>query len=252
MKKIVISSQKGGVGKTTTAFMLADGLAREQYRVLALDSDPQCNLTGLCDFEEKSGRANVFGLMRGDIGAEDAICRTQFGFDLIPCVPDVSELAGSVSREYRLQRALQEVSGLYDAVVIDTPPSLGLLTKAALIAGDLVVIPMSPDGFSRSGAEQLCETIRQVKNNRNQKIRISGFLLTRTDRTKLTGLVREQVRQMAQDAGTKLYEAEIRQSVAVRESQFYRKSLFSGSGAAVKDARTFISEFVQDEFLPQE
>ena len=247
MKRIVISSQKGGVGKTTTAAMLAEGLARNSFRILAADMDPQCNLTNLCDCKKLPPRHNMYGLMRGDCGAADSAAATQYGFDLIPSVPDVSEVMSSASREYRLRRALSEVSNRYDAVIINTPPSLGLLTVASLIAADVVIIPMSPDSFSEAGARQLGATISQVKKNRNSGIRIGGILLTRTDRTKLTAAVRERALTLAAELGTKVYESEIRQSVVIREAEFYRRSLLAGNSAVVKDCRAFIEEFIRDE-----
>lgn len=247
MKRIVISSQKGGVGKTTTAAILAEGLARNGFRTLAADMDPQCNLTNLCDFKKLPPRHNMYGLMRGDCGAAECAAATQYGFDLIPGVPDISELSSSVSREYRLRRALTEVSDRYDAAVIDTPPSLGLLTVASLIAADVVIIPMSPDGFSEAGARQLGGTISQVKKNRNAGIRIGGILLTRTDRTKLTAAVHERAEQLAREIGTKVYETKIRQSVVIREAEFYRRSLLAGNSAAVKDCLAFVAEFIRDE-----
>ena len=253
MKTIAFATQKGGQAKTTSTAQVAAGLHSKGYRVLTVDADPQGNLTSLYDLDgwtPEDVTHSIYGLMRGDCTATEAIRRTQYGFDLIPSVID---LAGAdmefsmTGREHKLGRALLPLQEDYDVCLIDCPPSLGVLTVNALTAADAVIIPVSPDAFALSGLQQLYRTIQTVQEFCNQDLKIGGVLLTRMDRTNLSEAIHGILEQSARILHTKLYSQTIRQAVAVRESQFFRTDLLQEATAAADDYRKFVDELESEE-----
>lgn len=253
MKTIAFATQKGGQGKTTTTAQTAAGLFSKGYKVLVIDSDPQGNLTSLYDLDgwtPEDTVHSIYGLMRGDCVASEAIRRTQYGFDLIPSVID---LAGAdlefsqTGREHKLKRALLPVQEDYDVCLIDCPPSLGVLTVNALTAADAVIVPLTPDAFALSGLQQLHKTFVTVQEFCNPNLKIGGVLLTRMDRTNLSEAVHGILEQSAQILHTKLYAQTIRQAVSIRESQFFRTNLLQEATAAADDYKKFVDELESEE-----
>jgi chromosome partitioning protein len=194
---MVVSNQKGGVGKTTTAISLGAALVADGQRVLIVDLDPQANATSGLGASKATPNA-VYGVLLKQQRLSDSIVSTaQDGLDLVPSGPDMAgaevELVPLLAREYRLREALREPHG-YDTVVVDCPPSLGLLTVNALAAGDAVVIPVQCEYYALEGLAQLLATIEAVRERLNDRLEVLAIVLTMEDRrNRLSLQVVEQV-----------------------------------------------------------
>lgn len=196
-----LANQKGGVGKTTTAVSLAAFLAHAGKRVLLIDADPQANATSSLGVDKNALSRSMYDVL---IGAEPlsgvlTITRCE-GLDLAPSAPELAgaevELVGAPGRETRLRRALEGIRPRYDFVLIDTPPSLGLLTLNALTASDGVIIPVQCEYLPLEGLTQLLHTIDLVRQNLNPSLEIRGLVMTLYDvRTNLGRQVIEEVRR---------------------------------------------------------
>lgn len=251
MKVITLANQKGGVGKTSTAQILAKGLSNRNYKVLGIDCDPQCNFSLVCGMEPDEEHLTLYDILNQQASIQDVAVTAQIGADIVPgnlMLCDADRRFTKVGSEYILKEALENVCG-YDFVVIDTAPSLGILTINALVATDFLIVPMTPDYFSFQGLEQLKENIRSVKKYYNKDLKISGILLTRCDRTGLTGMMKEDIVIAAESMDTKVFASTIRQGVAIRESQFLHSDIFKESPKAnvTKEYNSFIDEFLESE-----
>ena len=198
-RTIVIANQKGGVGKTTTAINLGDALARRGNKVLLIDCDPQANATAGLGISV-GDRPSTYDLLLGDASLPDVTMPT--GFDRLSIVPATSDLAGAeveltavMARESRMTQALEGGIEAYDIVIIDCPPSVGLLTINALTAADEVIVPVQCEYLALEGLGQFTSTLELVRRNLNQKLRMRGPLLTMYDRrTTLSQQVADEVR----------------------------------------------------------
>jgi chromosome partitioning protein len=196
---LVISNQKGGVGKTTTAISLGAAFVDRGQRVLIVDLDPQANATSGLGVS-KDPPNPVHGVLLRDRPLSAAITRTGVeGLDLVASGPDMAgaevELVPLMAREYRLKQALREATG-YDTVIVDCPPSLGLLTINALAAGDAVLIPVQCEYYALEGLAQLLNTIAAVRDRLNPGLEVLGIVLTMEDRrNRLSLQVIEEVRR---------------------------------------------------------
>ena len=234
-KTIAVSNQKGGVGKTTTALNLGVELANTGHRVLVVDADPQGSLTtslGIRSPDEL--QVTLKDIMQsviddGEINAERAVIKLNEGIDLIPSNIELSGmetyLLNAMSREYVLKNALADISRKYDYILIDTMPSLGLMTVNALAAADSVIIPCQPNFLSAKGLDLLFHTIARVRKQINPKLKIDGILLTMVDSR--TNNAKEIINSLRETVGTKIniFNAEIPRSVKVAESSLEMKSL---------------------------
>ena len=197
MNVLAISNQKGGVGKTTTAISLAAALAEKGSRVLLVDLDPQANATSGLGVSKHQPRS-VYGVLVRDEPLVEAILPTSVpGLDIVPSSPDMAgaevELVPLLAREFRLRDALPK-AGEYSTVLIDCPPSLGLLTVNALAAADAVLIPVQCEYYALEGLAQLLSTIDAVRTRLNARLEVLAIVLTMEDRrNRLSMQVTEEV-----------------------------------------------------------
>ena len=227
---IAIANQKGGVGKTTTAINLAAAFARRGKSVLLLDLDPQANSTiSFLDPEVIDFSAYDL-LMDGLETQRQAIYSTQLkGLDIIPARINLakveSKLVGDFDAPFRLKDRIEPLRSHYDVFVIDTPPTLGLITVNALVAATHVLIPIQSSYFALEGTDDLLETIEKVKTRPNPSLQVLGVLVTLHD--KRTTLAREVYEQIQRVFGSKMFETVITKSVRLEESPAYKESIFT-------------------------
>jgi chromosome partitioning protein len=196
---IAVVNQKGGVGKTTTAINLSAALAElYESRILMVDIDPQGNASSGLGLEKNSYRRCIYDSLVNGCDITDIIKKTEFGVDVAPSSIQLAgaeiELVGELSRENKLKKILEKVADVYDFIIIDCPPSLGLLTINALSAATDVLIPLQCEYFALEGLTQLLNTVKLIQSDLNDTIRILGILLTMADhRTNLTTQIIEEV-----------------------------------------------------------
>ena len=252
---ITVSNQKGGVGKTTTSAALAAGIAATGKRVLGVDLDPQGNL-GFCLGLEPSDSPTVLDALQGKVTTAEAVGRTEY-CDILPSDISLSSGVENVAagrRECILKDTLAPIIGLYDYVIIDTPPALNLLTVNAYVVSDFLIIPMGTDIMSLVGLSQLKETIESVQSSLNPDLKVMGILLTRFNRrTLLARDVLEMAGQLAGQIGTVVFETKIRNGVAIAEAPAHGESIFEYSprSAAVQDYQGFLEEIAETIHLKE-
>lgn len=248
-KVMAIANQKGGVGKTSTAFALAYGLASQGRRVLAIDADAQGNLSFAVGVQ--SGGPSIFGVLTQEAQLAQAIV-TATAFDVVPSSKNISQadaaLAGVIGRDHRLREGLETVRDNYDFVIIDCPPQLGAVTVNSLTAADFVIVPCQADAFSLQGISDLFATIGSVRKYSNPTLAVLGILVTKySPRTNLGKDLKETLSEMAAKLETRLFKSTIRDGVSLRECQLLQQSLFDyapTSGVAM-DYKAFIDEVVE-------
>lgn len=229
-KIIAVANQKGGVGKTTTSINLASGLAYLGKKVLLVDFDPQGNSSQGITGEDHDYPYSVYDVLMGEIDAETAIKTLKIPpLDLLPATVDLAgadlEMANfKVGREKMLKNKLDPIKENYDFILIDCPPSLGLLNTNALTAADSVLIPVQCEYYALEGLTQLLSTIRLVQRLFNEKLVIEGVLLTMFDaRTKLSVEVQQDVRKYFKE---RVYKSFIPRNIKLSEAPSRGQSIF--------------------------
>ena len=221
VKVIAIANQKGGVGKTTTSVNLSACLAELDKKVLLIDLDPQGNSTSGFGFDKTKIKQSVYNMLVNDIPAESLILKTQI--DNLMILPATIQLAGAeielvsiMSRETKLKRAVDSIKYDYDYVIIDCPPSLGLLTINALTAANSVLVPIQCEFYALEGLSQLMNTITLVQKNLNPALTLEGVVLTMFDaRTNLSIQVVDEVKNHFRH---KVYQTIIPRNVRLSEA----------------------------------
>ena len=222
-KIISIANQKGGVGKTTTSINLSTVLAKRNKKTLLIDTDPQGNATSGVGVE-KALEKSIYNVLIEDVKMEEAIMKTSIkNLDICPSNINLAgaevELVSMMSRETRLKEKLEEIKDKYDYIIIDCPPSLGLITLNAFTASNSVLIPVQCEYYALEGLGQLLNTIKLVKKHLNKSIEIEGALLTMFDtRTNLSKQVVDEVKGYF---GDKVYKTVIPRNVKLSEAPSY-------------------------------
>lgn len=198
---VAVVNQKGGVGKTTTCVNLSAAISSKGRKVLAIDCDPQGNLTSGFGIDKKILNKTTYEVLIGSADIKETIIKNRFeNLDVCPANVNLAgseiELVSMIAREYRLKDAIESVKDEYDYIFIDCPPSLGLLTLNALAASDSVIIPIQCEYYALEGLSQLSNTINLVRKHLNRHLEIDGVVLTMFDsRTNLSVEVVEEVRR---------------------------------------------------------
>ncbi|MEK3718538.1 MULTISPECIES: ParA family protein [unclassified Paenibacillus] len=229
-KIIAIANQKGGVGKTTTSVNLGASMATLGKRVLLVDIDPQGNTTSGVGVNKADVENCIYDILINEVNPQDTIQETRIeGLHIIPATIQLAgaeiELVSTISRELKLKKALNAVKANYDYIIIDCPPSLGILTINSLTAADSVIIPIQCEYYALEGLSQLLNTVRLVQKNLNPHLKIEGVLLTMLDaRTNLGIQVIEEVKKYFQE---KVYRTIIPRNVRLSEAPSHGQSIIT-------------------------
>lgn len=248
-KVISIANQKGGVGKTTTAINLSTILAKKGKKVLLIDADPQGNGTSGLGIN-KEQKFSIYDVLIEDIEIENTLQKTQIkNLDLCPSNINLAgaevQLVSMENREYKLRNKIENIRDKYDFIIIDCPPSLGLITLNSFTASDSVLIPVQCEYYALEGLGQLLNTIELVKKHMNKDIKIEGALLTMYDaRTNLSNQVVKEVKRYFEN---KVYKNVIPRNVKLSEAPSYGMpiTLYDPRSKGAKSYEKFVKEFIK-------
>jgi chromosome partitioning protein len=250
MRVIAVANQKGGVGKTTTSQAMCAGLAEKGYKVLGIDLDPQGNFSTACG----AGNFNVptiYELMKGEVETEEAVQHIQSGFDVISSnimLAGAEQELSQTGKEHRLKEVISPISGNYDFIIIDTPPSLGVLTVNAFTFASDIMIPTTAGIFAATGIGQLAKTVKNVQKYCNPNVEITGILFTRFNpRANISKQIKELTEQVSEYISAPIYKTYIRSAVVVEEAQANQEDIFTYADKSTvsEDYRAFIEEFLK-------
>ncbi len=252
-RKVAIINRKGGIGKTTTSLCFAEGLKNKGKRVLLVDLDQQHNSTKQYRVSIE-GVATVYDVLTNPkVDVREAIQHTEKFGDIIAgddwLVRAEEEMAALDSREYMLKDALEAVEDDYDFIIVDCPPSLGLVVKNVLVAVDEVVVPVLCDGYSVESYKTLAAQIEVVRQNKrlNPGIKVAGILVTQYEPAqRISRSYDDQLPEIAEADGTRVFDQRIRRCVKTREAQVLGVSLYDYAGdcTTAQDYRAFVDEYL--------
>ena len=248
-KIISISNQKGGVGKTTSSINIASYLAASEIPTLIIDMDPQANTTSGLGIEINSAQHSIYDVIIKDLNINEVIQKTKLEYlDIIPSSTQLVgaeiELVSEISREYMLKEALDTIKGKYKYIIIDSPPSLGLLTLNVLTASDSIIIPIQCEFYALEGLSQLLYTIRLVQKRLNEKLQIEGILVTMYDSR--LNLSKQVVKELVDYFDDKVYKTYIHRNVRLGEAPSHGKPilLYDASCVGAQDYMNLVSEML--------
>lgn len=253
MKVIAIVNQKGGVGKTTTAVNLSCGLAKKGYRVLAIDLDQQGHLTKSLGLKVENNTNTAFEWLMNSLPL-DIVIQRKNDIDIITADISLasleSELQKKLKREYVLCREINKLIADYDYVIIDSPPSIGIITINILTAADRVIIPFRPDFLSKDGVYRLLETIKEIREQEiNSRLKMSGFLPTMVDKRCNNEASFEEANELAKQYGGIVFDDGIRLAKVLSDAPGKGLSIFDydPKSPAAQDYQAFIDKFLEIE-----
>ena len=248
---IAVANQKGGVGKTTTAVNLSAALGEMGKKTLLVDSDPQGNSSSGVGIDRKHSRKTVYELLIGECGVEEILVHTDYqNLDILPSSMNLAaaelELISQEHREALLKKALLTLREVYDYIIIDCPPSLGIITTNALCAADTLLVPIQCEYYALEGLSQLMNSVRRVKRHYNEQLDLEGVLLTMYDgRLNLTQQVVEEVKKYFP---RKVFATTIPRTVRLSEAPSFGKPIlyFDRSSKGAKAYRELAKEVEQN------
>ncbi len=250
-KIIAIANQKGGVGKTTTAVTLSSLLAKKGKKVILIDADPQGNATSGVGVQQKTEKS-IYQLLVEEVTIEETLIQTNIN-QLKVCPSNINlagaevELVSMISREQRLKEKLEGIKNEQDYIIIDCPPSLGLITLNAFTAADSVLIPIQCEYYALEGLGQLINTINLVKKHLNRDLEIEGALLTMYDAR--TNLSNQVVTEVEKYFGDKVYKTVIPRNVKLSEAPSYGMPIteYDARSKGAKSYEKFVKEFLKKQ-----
>lgn len=250
MKVIAVANQKGGVGKTTTSHALSARLCKLGFKVLAIDLDPQGNLSSAFGVDNYN-KPTIYNLMKNEVTAKEVLQQAQNGVDVIPsnimlagCEQELSH----TGKEHRLKECIEPIKNNYDFIIIDTPPSLGVLTVNAFTAASDILIPTTAGIFAATGINQLNITVTSVKKYCNPNVNIMGILFTRFNpRVNISKQVKELTEEISEFISVPIYKTYIRSAIVIEEAQANHKDIFdyAESSTVSEDYKNFVDEFLK-------
>lgn len=249
-KIIAVANQKGGVGKTTTAITLSAMLAKKNKKIMLIDADPQGNATSGLGIEKQMEKS-VYEVLVEETTIKETLQQSNVK-NLEVCPSNINlagaevELVSMMSREHRLKEKLEEIEKEYDYIIIDCPPSLGLITLNAFTAADSVLIPIQCEYYALEGLGQLINTINLVKKHLNKELEIEGALLTMYDiRTNLSNQVVKEVKKYFED---KVYKSVIPRNIKLSEAPSYGMpiTIYDPRSKGAKSYDKFVKEFLKN------
>lgn len=249
-KIISVANQKGGVGKTTTTINLSTLIAKKGKKVLMIDADPQGNASSGVGLDRDDIELSIYDILIDEVEFDNVVKKTNIKkLDICPSNINLAgaevELVSVMSREHRLKEKLDKIKDNYDYIIIDCPPSLGLITLNAFTASDSVLIPVQCEYYALEGLGQLLNTINLVKKHLNKNLEIEGALLTMYDvRTNLSNQVVKEVKNYFND---KVYKNVIPRNVKLSEAPSYGMpiSLYDPRSKGAKSYEKFVKEFLK-------
>lgn len=245
---VTVCNRRGGTGKTLTVHSLGAGLLEREYSVLFIDLDSQCNLT--YDLGADTTGVTAYDVLTNRASITDGIQHVNGG-DILkgsPRLASADMILTETGKEYRLREQIEEIRERYSFILIDTPPSLGILVVNALTASDKALIPVQAEIHSINGVSLLSETIDTVRRYTNSKLITDGILITRyNNRSILARDMSDNLQEQARALGTRLYNTRVRECVALKESQAVQQDIFTyaprSNGA--KDYNAVVEEFLR-------